>query len=164
MRLQGQIAIVTGSTQGIGAAIARRYAKEGAKVAIVSSKSIARADVIVSEIRGDGGVAEAFLADCSKVAETETLVGDVIARFGGLDILVNNAGIMHTASVEQTTEAIWDAQLDLNLKGAFFLVRAALPEFRRRGRGKVINISSIWASARAPIVQPIARPRVASKI
>jgi NAD(P)-dependent dehydrogenase (short-subunit alcohol dehydrogenase family) len=150
MRLQGQIAIVTGSTQGIGAAIARRYAREGAKVAIVSSKSIARADVIVSEIRGDGGVAEAFLADCSKVAETETLVGDVIARFGGLDILVNNAGIMHTASVEQTTEAIWDAQLDLNLKGAFFLVRAALPEFRRRGRGKVINISSIWGIGAGP--------------
>jgi NAD(P)-dependent dehydrogenase (short-subunit alcohol dehydrogenase family) len=89
-------------------------------------------------------------ADCSKVAETETLVGDVIARFGGLDILVNNAGIMYTASVEQTTEAIWDAQLDLNLKGAFFLVRAALPEFRRRGRGKVINISSIWGIGAGP--------------
>ncbi len=57
---------------------------------------------------------------------------------------------MHTASVEQTTEAIWDAQLDLNLKGAFFLVRAALPEFRRRGRGKVINISSIWGIGAGP--------------
>ena len=120
--------------------------------------------MIVSEIRGDGGVAEAFLADCSKVAETETLVGGVIARFGGLDILVNNAGIMHTASVEQTTEAIWDAQLDLNLKGAFFLVRAALPEFSAAAEARSSTSPRSGASARAPIVQPIARPRVASKI
>jgi NAD(P)-dependent dehydrogenase (short-subunit alcohol dehydrogenase family) len=150
MRLQGKIALVTGSTQGIGEAIARRYAKEGAKVAIVSSKSIERADSVVAEIHGDGGAAHAFLADCSKVGEIETLVCNVIAAFGGLDILVNNAGIMHTASIEHTTEAMWDAQLDLNLKGAFFLVRAALPEFRRRGRGKVINISSIWGIGAGP--------------
>jgi NAD(P)-dependent dehydrogenase (short-subunit alcohol dehydrogenase family) len=150
MRLQGKIAIVTGSTQGIGEAIARRYAKEGARVAVVSSKNIERARAIVSQIRDDGGAAEAFLADCSKVPEIDKLVGDVIAAFGGLDIVVNNAGMMHTASVEQTTEAIWDEQLDLNLKGAFFLVRAALPEFRRRGRGKVINISSIWGIGAGP--------------
>ena len=138
------------STQGIGEAIARRYAKEGAKVPIVSSRSLERAHAIVSEIRSGGGVAEAFLADCSKVPEIGKLVDDVIAAFGGLDIIVNNAGIMHTASVEKTTEAIWDEQLDLNLKGAFFLVRAALPEFRRRGRGKVINISSIWGIGAGP--------------
>jgi NAD(P)-dependent dehydrogenase (short-subunit alcohol dehydrogenase family) len=150
MRLQGRIAIVTGSTQGIGAAIARRYGSEGAKVAVVASKDIERARAIVAEIRGAGGVAEAFAADCSKVAEIDALVGDVVATFGGLDILVNNAGIMHTASIEETTEAMWDAQLDLNLKGAFFLVRAAVPEFRRRGRGKVVNITSIWGIGAGP--------------
>lgn len=150
MRLQGQTAIVTGSTQGIGAAIARRFAREGAKVAIVSSKSIERARAVVAEIHADGGVAEAFTADCSKVAEIESLVGNVLKVFGGVDIVVNNAGIMHTASVEQTTEEIWDAQLDLNLKGAFFLVRATLAEFRRRGRGKVINVSSIWGIGAGP--------------
>jgi NAD(P)-dependent dehydrogenase (short-subunit alcohol dehydrogenase family) len=150
MRLQGQTAIVTGSTQGIGAAIARRFAREGAKVAIVSSKSIEKARAVVAEIRTEGGIGEAFTADCSKVAEIEGLVRAVIAAFGGLDILVNNAGIMHTASVEETTEDIWDEQLDLNLKGAFFLVRAALPEFKRRGRGKVINVSSIWGIGAGP--------------
>ena len=165
MRLQGQIAIVTGSTQGIGEAIARRYAKEGAKVAIVSSRSLERAHAIVSEIRSGGGVAEAFLADCSKVPEIGKLVDDVIAAFGGLDIIVNNAGIMHTASVEQTTEAIWDEQLDLNLKGAFFLVRAALPEFRRAvAEAKSSTSPRSGASARARIVRRIARPRAGSKI
>jgi NAD(P)-dependent dehydrogenase (short-subunit alcohol dehydrogenase family) len=150
MRLQGQVAIVTGSTQGIGAAIAHRFAREGANVAVISSKHIDKAGAVVTEIRRDGGVAEAFVADCSKVPEIEALVGHVSAVFGGLDIVVNNAGIMHTASVEQTTETMWDAQLDLNLKGAFFLVRAALPEFKRRGRGKVINISSIWGIGAGP--------------
>jgi NAD(P)-dependent dehydrogenase (short-subunit alcohol dehydrogenase family) len=150
MRLQGKVAIVTGSTQGIGAAIARRFGHEGAKVAIVSSKSLERAQAVVDEIGAAGGTAEAFRADCSKVPDIEALVADVVKAFGGLDIVVNNAGIMHTASVEATTEAIWDEQLDLNLKGAFFLVRAALPEFKRRGRGKVINISSIWGIGAGP--------------
>lgn len=150
MRLNGKIAIVTGSTQGIGKAIAQRFAREGATVAVVASKNKAKAQGVVDEIRAGGGKAEAFVADCSKVAEIETLVADVIKTFGTLDILVNNAGIMHTASIEETTEAIWDETLDLNLKGAFFLVRAALPEFKRRGRGKVINISSIWGIGAGP--------------
>ena len=63
------------------------------------------------------------------------IVQSCIDAFGGVDILVNNAGIMHTASIEETTEEKWDAQLDLNLKGAFFLTQACLPEFRRKGRG-----------------------------
>ncbi|HWW47339.1 MAG TPA: glucose 1-dehydrogenase [Xanthobacteraceae bacterium] len=150
MRLEGKIAIVTGSTQGIGKAIAQRYAREGAKVAIVASRDKAKAQAVVDEIRVAGGTAEAFVADCSKVPAIEALVKNVVATFGGLDIIVNNAGIMHTASIEDTTEEIWDEQLDLNLKGAFFLVRSALPEFKRRGRGKVINISSIWGIGAGP--------------
>jgi len=74
---------------------------------------------------------------------------------------VNNAGIMHTAPIEATTEEMWDAQIDLNLKGTFFMTQAVLPEFRRLGRGKVINISSIWVSVR-PKLSAIARQRAAS--
>jgi NAD(P)-dependent dehydrogenase (short-subunit alcohol dehydrogenase family) len=150
LRLQDKVAIVTGSTQGIGEAIARRFAKEGAKVAVVHSKSGDRAQRVVTDIRAAGGTADAFRADCSKVPEIEALVSAVIKTFGTLDILVNNAGIMHTASVEETTEKIWDQQLDLNLKGAFFLLRAALPEFKRRRQGKVINVSSIWGIGAGP--------------
>jgi NAD(P)-dependent dehydrogenase (short-subunit alcohol dehydrogenase family) len=150
MRLQESVAIVTGSTQGIGKCIAARFVKEGAKVAVVASKDPERAKSVAKEIRVPGGVAEPFVADCGKVAEIEKLTQDVIRTFGTIDVIVNNAGIMHTASVEETTEEIWDAQLDVNLKGAFFMVRAALPEFKRRGKGKVINVSSIWGIGAGP--------------
>src|SRR5690242_9250060 len=116
MRLAGKIALVTGSTQGIGKAIAERYAAEGACVAIVASKSLQRAETVAAAIRAKGGKAEAFVADCADVGEIRKLVADVIERLGGVDILVNNAGVMHTASIEDTTEEKWDSQLDLNLK------------------------------------------------
>jgi NAD(P)-dependent dehydrogenase (short-subunit alcohol dehydrogenase family) len=150
VRLAGKVALVTGSTQGIGKAIAARYAAEGAKVAIVASRDMAKAQAVVDEIRAAGGTAEGFVADCSDVAQIRALVAAVVKTFATVDILVNNAGIMHTAPIEETTEAIWDSQIDLNLKGAFFLVQAVLPEFRRNGRGKVINISSIWGVGAGP--------------
>ena len=150
MRLQNKVALITGSSQGIGEAIAVRFGKEGAKVAVNYSRSADKAQVVVNKIVEQGGTAAAFQADCSKVPEIESLVGRVVEAFGGLDILVNNAGVFRTAPVLETTEEIWDEQLDLNLKGTFFAVRAALPEFRRRGGGKVINISSIFGTGAGP--------------
>lgn len=150
MRLKGKVALVTGASQGIGEAIARRFAQEGALVAVNYSKNAAVADRVVAAIHAAGGIGEAFKADCSKVPRVERLVSDVVTAFGGLDILVNNAGVFRTVPVEETTEAIWDEQLDLNLKGCFFAVRAALPHFRARGRGKVINISSIFGAGSGP--------------
>ncbi|MBV9704805.1 MAG: SDR family NAD(P)-dependent oxidoreductase, partial [Methylobacteriaceae bacterium] len=144
MRLAGKVALVTGSTQGIGKAIAERYAAEGAAVAVVASKTLERAESVTVAIRQKGGAAEAFVADCSDVGQIRKLVAAVIERFGTVDILVNNAGIMRTASIEDTSEEKWDSQLNLNLKGAFFLTQACLPEFKRKGRGKVINVTSIW--------------------
>ena len=150
MRLAGKVALVTGSTQGIGKAIAERYAAEGAAVAVVSSKNLERAEGVTVAIRQKGGAADAFVADCSDVGQIRKLVAAVIERFGTVDILVNNAGIMHTASIEDTSEEKWDSQLDLNLKGAFFLTQACLPEFKRKGRGKVINVTSIWGIGAGP--------------
>jgi len=150
MRLAGKVALVTGSTQGIGKAIAERYAAEGAAVAIVSSNSLQRAESVAASIRAKGGKAEPFVADCSDVAAIRGLVGAVLERFGALDILVNNAGVMRTASIEETSEEKWDEQLNLNLKGPFFLTQACLPEFRRKGRGKVINVTSIWGIGAGP--------------
>jgi len=143
MRLKGKVAIVTGGSQGIGEAIALRYAAEGARVAVVYHANDAAAQAVVGRIAAAGGEAKPVKADCSKVAEIERMTAEVIQHFGTVDILVNNAGVFRTVPVVETTEAIWDEQLDLNLRGAFFCVKAVLPEFQRKGRGKVINITSI---------------------
>jgi NAD(P)-dependent dehydrogenase (short-subunit alcohol dehydrogenase family) len=143
MQLKDKVAIVTGGSQGIGEAIAIRYAAEGAKVAVVYHQNDQAAQQTVGKINSTGGTARAVKADCSKVAQIERMAADVVQEFGTVHILVNNAGVFRTVPVTETTEAIWDEQLDLNLKGAFFCVRAVLPEFKRNGGGKVINVTSI---------------------
>jgi NAD(P)-dependent dehydrogenase (short-subunit alcohol dehydrogenase family) len=143
MRLKGKVAIVTGGSQGIGEAIAVRYGAEGARVAVVYHANDAAAWAVVRRIEAAGGEAKPVKADCSKVAEIEGMTAEVIQHFGTVDILVNNAGLFRTVPVAETTEAIWDEQLDLNLRGAFFCVKAVLTEFQRKGGGKVINITSI---------------------
>jgi len=143
MKLEGKVAIVTGGSQGIGEAIALRYAAEGARVAVVYHRNDANARGVVSRIEANGGTAKCFKADCAKVPEIERMVADIISHFGAAHVLVNNAGVFRTVPVAETTEAIWDEQLDLNLRGAFFCVKALLPEFLKNGGGKVINITSI---------------------
>ena len=143
MRLKDKVAIVTGGSQGIGEAIALRYGAEGAQVAVIYHRGDAAAESVVRRIRDAGGRAKAFKADCAKVPEINRMVAEVAGHFGTVNILVNNAGVFRTVPVEETTEEIWDEQLDLNLRGAFFCVKAVLPEFLRNGGGKVINITSI---------------------
>jgi len=150
MRLKDKVAIVTGGSQGIGEAIAVRYGAEGARVAVIYHHNDTAADAAVKRITDAGGEAIAVKADCAKVSDIERMIADVIRHFGTIDILVNNAGVFRTVPIAETTEAIWDEQLDLNLRGAFFCVKAALPEFRRRGGGKVINITSIAGVAAFP--------------
>ena len=150
MRLKDKVAIVTGSSMGIGEAIAKRFAKEGATVAVNYFKSPDAANAVVSAIEADGGTAKAYRADVSKISEIERFAGEVAGDFGGIDILVNNAGVFRTVSVMETTEEIWDEQLDLNLKGYFFFVKTLLPQWRERGGGKVVNISSIAGTGAFP--------------
>ena len=150
MRLPNKVAIVTGSSMGIGEAIAKRYAKEGAKVAVNYFKSEDKANGVVDAIKAEGGVAKAFKADVSKVSEIERLVSEVINEWDRIDILVNNAGVFHTVPVMETTEEIWDETLDLNLKGYFFAVKTLIPHWRKIGGGKVVNISSIAGTGAFP--------------
>ena len=150
MRLPNKVAIVTGSSMGIGEAIAKRYAKEGAKVAVNFFKSEDKANGVVDAIKAEGGVAKAFKADVSKVSEIERLVSEVINEWDRIDILVNNAGVFHTVPVMETTEEIWDETLDLNLKGYFFAVKTLIPHWREIGGGKVVNISSIAGTGAFP--------------
>jgi 3-oxoacyl-[acyl-carrier protein] reductase len=143
MKLEGKVAIVTGGSQGIGAAIAKRYAAEGAKVAVVNHAHSDRAAAVVDAIGAAGGTAAAFTADLSRVAEIEPMVAAVAERLGPADILVNNAGLFLPRPLEETDESTWDRMMNLNLKGAFFAAKAVVPAMKERGRGKIINISSI---------------------
>lgn len=142
MKLAGKVAIVTGGSQGIGEAISRRFAEEGASVAIVA-RGLAAANAVAEDIVAKGGNARAFSADCSKVADVQRVVEEVADHFGGIDIVLSNAGTFLTVSIGETTEEIWDAQIDLNLKGTFFLVQAAAPHLEKRGGGKIVLTSSI---------------------
>jgi NAD(P)-dependent dehydrogenase (short-subunit alcohol dehydrogenase family) len=145
MRLKDRVAIVTGGSQGIGEAIARRYAAEGAKVAIVNRNAEKAADVVAG-IRKGGGEATAFAADVSRVADINRAVAAVLETYGTIDILVNNAGAYYLSQLGSTVEAEFDAMLDTNIKGVFFFCQAVLPEFERRKQGKIINIGSIFGN------------------
>ena len=148
--MQDKVALVTGSSVGIGEAIARRFAREGAKVAINYKSNDEAATGVVDGITADGGVAKLFKADVSNVPEIERLVQAVIDEFGRIDVLVNNAGVFRTVPVMETTEEIWDESLDLNLRGYFFMVKTLVPHFLEHGGGKVISISSIAGTGAFP--------------
>ena len=141
-RLDGKVAIVTGGSRGIGASIARRLGADGATVAVVAHRARDKADAVAREIEAAGGRAAPFQADVSRVAECERLAAEVAAAFGTVDILVNNAGVYHPLPMEETTEALWDAQIDINLKGSFFMARAVAPTMKAKGAGKIVNITS----------------------
>jgi NAD(P)-dependent dehydrogenase (short-subunit alcohol dehydrogenase family) len=138
MQFDGKRVLITGSARGIGQATARVFLERGAQVAIndLAEEAVARS---ISELGGKGCVAAP--GDIATVAGAEAVVAQAIERLGGLDILINNAGIYREASIEETDEAIWDATMNVNLKGLFFTSRAALGELKRR-KGVIVNIAS----------------------
>jgi NAD(P)-dependent dehydrogenase (short-subunit alcohol dehydrogenase family) len=143
MRLKEQIAVVTGGSQGIGEALAKRYAAEGARVAILN-RNEAKAGSVVQAIQAAGGEAIAFKTDISCVSEIEHAIAGVIAKFGTINILVNNAAAYLMSPLGQTSENAVDIMLDANIKGVFFLCQSVLPVFEQNGGGKIINIGSIF--------------------
>ena len=142
MRLEDKVAIVTGGSRGIGACIARRLAADGAAVAVVAHTARTKAEAVTREIAEAGGRAAPFQADVSQVADCERLAAEVADAFGTVDILINNAGVYYPLPIEETTEALWDAQIDINLKGSFFMVKAVAPAMKAKGAGKIVNIGS----------------------
>ena len=140
--LRGHVALVTGGSRGIGAAIVRALAEQGAAVAINYRERAAEADALAKEIAAAGGKAIAIGADVSQGAAVAQLVQRATAELGPIDILVNNAGIAITRGVDDLTEADFDSTIAVNLKSAFLCTQAVLPAMRAKQWGRIVNISS----------------------
>jgi len=143
-RLKDKAAVVTGSTSGIGAGIARAFAAEGAAV-VISGRRAEEGEAMAAGIREEAGAAVYQETDLRNADDCKNLCQRAKDEFGGLDILVNNAGIFPRAKLEETSPEFWDAMLDINLKGAFLCCQSAAPLMRERGGGSIINIGSTCA-------------------
>lgn len=143
LRLDGKVAVVTGSSRGIGRAIALKLAERGAKVVVNYRTSQAEAEEVVARICKCGGEAVAFRADVSRRDEAEALIQQAIDRFGRLDILVNNAGLIRDTLLLRMSDEDWDLVMDVNLRGTFYCCRAAVRPMIRQRWGRIINMSSV---------------------
>jgi len=140
--LNRKIALVTGSSRGIGKAIALLLAEHGAKIAVNYLEKKEQAEATVSEISGNGGEAFAFKADVSSQAESEKMVKDVVEKFGGLDIVVNNAAITIDRTFKKSTKEEWDKIMAVDLGSMFNVTHPALLQMLEKGSGAIVNIAS----------------------
>ncbi len=141
--LEGKRALVTGGSLGIGRAITMDLAANGADVAFTYRRHAEEAQKIAEEIRKMGRRALALQADVASFQEAQKVVDETVKEFGGLDILVNNAGMNWDGVIWKMTEEQWDKVIEVNLKGYFNYIRAAVPLLKEQGAGKVVNITSI---------------------
>lgn len=142
MRLRGKVAVVTGQASGIGAAIARRFAAEGAAVLGVDRDRV-HGEEVASAIERAGGIIAFHEADVSREPAVQGMIATCLERFGGIDVLVNNAAIQYEAPLHETTLRQWQDMLDVNLTGVFLGCKYAVPVIMARGSGVIINMSSV---------------------
>lgn len=147
--LEGKVAVVTGASKGIGAAIALHLAEKGAAVVVNYASSKEGADRVVSEIKGNGGKAVAVQANLSQEADVRKLFAEAQQAFGRLDILVNNAGIYQFAPLQDVTADLFHKQFNLNVLGLLLASQEAAKRFGPEG-GSIVNISSVVATAAIP--------------
>ncbi len=141
-RLKDKVAIVTGAGSGIGRAMAKLFAEEGAKV-VAADYNEETANETAQMITTAGGQAVSSKTDVSKDDQVEAMVKLAVTSFGGLDIIANNAGVAPMGDIASTTDEIWQKTIDIDLKGVFLGIRYAVPEMEKRGKGKIINTASI---------------------
>ncbi len=141
IRFEGKVALVTGTTSGIGKATAARLASEGAKVALTARRE-EKLKELVLEIEGAGGSAYAIPGDLTSVSDRKRLVDETVAQYEGLDILVNAAGIIAFGTIEDTSLEDWQKMFDINVVSVFHLMQLSLPHIIRR-KGNIVNVSSV---------------------
>jgi 3-oxoacyl-[acyl-carrier protein] reductase len=149
-KLDGKVAVVTGASKGIGAAIALQLAADGAAVVVNYSSSREGADRVVGEIVGNGGRAVAVQANLAKEGDVKRLFEESVKAFGSIDILVNNAGVYEFQPLENVTADHFHRQFDVNVLGLLLASREAVKHFRPGGGGNIINISSVVSTLATP--------------
>lgn len=162
MKLEGKVALVTGSSQGIGRAIAERLAQDGATVAINYRSGADQAQEVISSIKSQGGVAIAIQADVSQVSDIRRLFQTVIDKLRQLDILVNNAGIARAALVTEVTEEDYEAVFGINVRGVLFCLQEAARQMSDNGR--IVNVSSSTSVFPSPGLAVYAASKAAEKL
>jgi NAD(P)-dependent dehydrogenase (short-subunit alcohol dehydrogenase family) len=159
--LKDRVAIITGGGRGIGRAIARKFAAEGAPI-VVTARTESEVQKVAAEIRDSGGRAMAVTADVSREEGCEKIVRETLAAFGAIHILVNNAGILGPVlPVEEIPPAEWDRAIATNLRGPFLLSRLVLPGMYQRGSGSILNVISVGAKAAFPLTGAYASSKAA---
>ncbi|MEW5911877.1 MAG: 3-oxoacyl-ACP reductase family protein [Thermodesulfobacteriota bacterium] len=143
MRLINKKAIVTGSSRGVGAAVALAFARQGADVVVNYSASQGPAQALVDQIKALGRQAVAIKADVAQAADCQALVDAAVKELGGLDIVVNNAGFTRPAMLHKMSEDQWQAVLDIHLKAVWLMAKAAHPVMAAQNSGKIINVTSV---------------------
>ncbi|MDF2723513.1 MAG: hypothetical protein K0Q59_3188 [Paenibacillus sp.] len=143
MKLAGKVAIITGASRSIGAAIARRYALEGAGVVVNYLSNEEQALRVVADIRDKGGEAIACRADVSRADQVQAMVEAALSRYGKVDILINNAAVDPRVRWDEITAEQWDTVMGINVRSQFLCAKAVFPSMREQGRGKIVNVSSV---------------------
>ncbi len=142
MRLDGKVALITGAASGMGASMARIFAREGAKVALADVLD-GEGQKLATEITAANGAAAFHHLDVTSEAEWQSVVAAVVAEWGGIDILVNDAGLSGSAAADLFDTAAWDRLMAVNARGVFLGMKFAIPEMKAKGGGAIVNISSI---------------------
>ena len=145
-KLSGKVAFISGGSQGIGEATALLFGREGAKVAVLASQDLAKAEGVAKRIRDAGGTATAHVADVRDSGQVAKVVAEVIAAHGPIDILVNSAGVFPPTPAGSTPDAEYDRVMDINVKGTWNTISAVAPGMRARKTGWIVNISSVLGS------------------
>ena len=140
---EGKVAFITGGSQGIGEATALLFGREGAKVAVVASKDLKKAEAVAKRIRDAGGIASAHAADVRKSSDVARAVNEAVKALGPIDILVNSAGVFPPSPAGSTDDAAYDHVMDINVKGTWNSICAIAPSMRERKTGWIVNVSSV---------------------